>query len=368
VFSIQIPIPDFNEAGSASLAVGLLGAVDMPPGGARALHQAAGGNPASLLAVLFDLMARGQLERIEGRWKLAEVGRVGQGAIPSLDQRWRRRWQQLPKEHQEALGAIALLGAVDSTDTHRLEERIASVGAIAALRVGGWLKLAGHRIRVASDGLQDLVEGFLDNDHGRTLSEVLLAMQLGADDLSSLMLRLRALPSRDAISEAVRFAAALVEKREFSQAAMLLRECTRHESLLIEPSERADLRLKSVEVSIGLGSLKDAEQQLEDRVLREAAVGSVAVRAKTHWYRGTLASRAGRTEEARQAFEAAIAAAREAGDVPTRVKAVVAHAELAWMHGNDKNAPPPSTIHKTHSMKCRCRLNIKMSADSWSMP
>jgi len=335
VFSTQTRIPEFDEAGTMELTTGLLGSVDIARGGSHALHRATGGNPASLHALLFDLMSHGDLDRVEGRWKLGEVGRVGEGASPTLESRWRLRWQGLPLELQDVLGALALVSGVDVADVSGFERATSVSGAVATLQAGGWLKAVTRRMQLVSEGLREIVLRELDDVRRRKLALRLLDSGITTDKPSVIALKLLAKPSRETVTASLEVARAAMAARDLFPARTLLLECARHESLFSNERDRAGLHLMLAEVFLGAGDLALADQHVRDANVTATASRDAAISAKAHWLLGTIAGRAGRVADARRELEQAMGSAQDAGEPLIRLRSLAAYAELSWTHGND---------------------------------
>ena len=336
VFSVRTRIPDLDEAGAIDLAAGLLGKLEVTPGGSRALHQATGGNPSSLQAVLLDLISHGDLDRLEGRWKLAEVGRLGEGASPTLETRWRRRWHDLTQEQRDVLGSLALTSGLDGEGVASLERAMAFTGAVTGLQSSGWLRFGRHYTDLASGGLREVVLGFLEEAHRCALAGRLLDTGIVSKGPYFITLRLLARPSREALTAAIEVATAALKSRDLLQARTLLRECARHEKFLSKPRDRAELHLKLAEVYLETGDMARAERHARDESVNAVASYEASVHARAYWFLGTIQSRTGHLVEARRDLGQAMNSARVAGDSTIHLRALAAYAELSWTHGDDQ--------------------------------
>ena len=335
VYSVRIHLSGLDEESCHALAEGLLGRLDISAGALSALHRASGGNPSSLQTILFDLIARGSLERLGGSWKLAEVGRLTEGASPTLESRWRSRWRALGCLHQDLLGAVALTSGLDMSTISQFEAEFAERGAAAKLRSTGWLKLSAHRTLFASEGLRGIVLKCLDEARKRELATKLLKRGFVADGPLAIAIQLLAHPDQEVVLEAINLATAAIKARDLPTARALLGECVQHESTLPDPIDRAAIHIKLAEILMESGEIESAEQHLRNRSVATMTSQRSAGSANIHLLLGTIAGRAGQLDEARLELGNAIDDAQYASDRRVYFRALAAFAELSWTHGND---------------------------------
>lgn len=344
----SLPVPDLEFEMSLTLKplsssqvreaiLGLLGKSDLQDEFVDRVSDLSGGVPGPVVTVLTYLAREGHLKRDSGIWKFRESVPLRELNLPDLGGRWLPLWSDLGPELQEALTAVSLLtsGPV-SLKLDELDHVGMNSEHLAALEAKGWLRVQGGRQVIVSEAAREVV---LEEAPVATLRGIARRLLVDADtNLSPLermdiVMRGRIMEENRSLAlEAARIALAHGGGRRVVTWLHSARASAIAEG---ELSDRREAELLLAEALHREGNLSEAADLLEGPEEGSATGTNARWLPRRALLLGRIKRDSGKIQEARAAFEEAVACAGSQGRL---LEFLQAHAELAgisWEHGSE---------------------------------